>query len=253
MNITEIASKICRDMVVDVAHHDGQGYIITPFSYPDGDLVVLYFDTFGGAPRVTDMGATMSKFRQMGLSMTESRKVFIRAICHIQSVDFDEISFKKTLDPGMLGNGCLSFCEAIAKISNLQYEPSSRTVSSFSQRLEEMVISQIEEPKICTVSRNWTDPEIDPVERFPIDYKFNGALPPRFMFGINSEHKALAAVSAYTYFLKNNRPRSTLAVIDETSSVGDEGMSRLQQLLKIVIGIDGNEKSIKTFAETGEL
>ncbi|MGN6368385.1 MAG: DUF1828 domain-containing protein [Phycisphaerae bacterium] len=253
--IEDFASQLCPDLVLDVAVHDDQSYIITRFMYPDGDTVNLYVDAIEGRTRVSDMGTTLSKFREMGITVTSTRKDFIRAICDIQGVDFDTqgLCFRKVLEPDALGIGCIAFCEAIAKISNLQYEQASRTRSSFLETLDGVVSSRIEIPKLCTVVRDWNDPEIDPSGQFRVDYKFNGTAPPRLLFGVGSTSKALRAVETYAFFLKKNRMRSTLAVLDEEGVLGTDAQNRLEQLMPTLVGVAGNEDRIAKFAVGGEI
>jgi hypothetical protein len=250
MNAQIVAEKICPDVWQRVGARGDRSWIVTRFKYPDGDFINLYFEGFNGGIRASDFGHTIRKLHNSGVTLTEARRRFIAVVCRLHGIEFaDDIVFRKQLGETLVGADCIALCQAIAKISNLDYESTSRSVPAFSSQVDFLVENRIR--PYCTVTPAWNDPEIDPTGRFPVDYKFNGVTPPRFLFKVTSEEKRSRVGETYGFFAMKQRNLNSIAIVDEDAGIKDTQIDRLRKFMPTIIGLSGNEERITRFALEG--
>src|SRR5580658_2508435 len=124
MTATDLAKRLCGDLVRRVAEWNNRSFIVTNFHYPDGDLVNLYLESdndifTGHSVFLTDLGTTLFKARENGVEVTSPRERTIEAICNSYGMEFRAGILKKKLSEENPGADCLTFCEAISRISCL--------------------------------------------------------------------------------------------------------------------------------------
>jgi hypothetical protein len=241
------ASRLCSDFVRRVAQRGQFTFIVTQFKYPDGDFVSLYLDQSGDSIRVSDRGDTMFKCRIKGVEITDARRKWIETICGIYDLRFEDSVFYKRVTMERAGVDCLLFCEAIAKISSLEYDVEARQRSLLPAQVESIIHMRVE--PVRSVSRNWTDEKVDPKRSFTVDYRFNGTGAPRQMFHVASREKStlIAAVSSFQRLQGIFVP--TMSVVAQDLELGTHQLDRLQRAsTEIKFGTTGNEDRIVDFA-----
>lgn len=251
MNAELVAEKICRDVWQRVGKRDDRSWIVTRFRYPDGDFVNIYFESFAGGIQASDYGHTLRKLHLSGITLTEPRRNLIAVVCHLHGVTFDGTVFYKSLASDSVGVDCISLCQAIAKISNLDYESPSHAISSFSSQVD-FIVERLIKPH-CSVSVNWNDPEVDPTGRFPVDYKFNGVDPARYLFKVTTEEKRSRVGETCGFLKMKNRLPASVAVVDIDAGIKDSQIELLENFTKVIMGVSGNEDHIVRFALEGVL
>ena len=96
------------------------------------------------------------------------------------------------------------------------------------------------------VEEKWHDPEHDPENVYPIDYRVLGASDAWYMFGVSTVTKCLhAAISCYHYSVKGARFRS-LAIYRNKNSLAKRNTSPLDEVAK-TFSVDTEEDSLRDF------
>lgn len=248
IDVSTIAGRLCGDLVLDVAQRGDRSFVVSSFRYPDGDYVLIYFDNYGERDFATDRGTTLFKCTVDRIAITDARNELITSICRRYGVELRDGELRKPLsdNPGL---DCLRFCEAITRVSNLQYE-TAKDRSVLSDEVADFLEREVS--PFRKIQRGWTDPQIDPDGDYPVDYRLNGVGQPRNIFYVGSGGKS-TLVSAVSSFLRLNRLFvPTLAIVDPEIHLGRHHVGRLQRATtEIRFGLAGYEKDVIEFSLEG--
>lgn len=116
--------------------------IRTPFLYPDGDLVDLFYREEGEQKIITDLGETMRWLRSQTLSpkRTNKQKALIQDICMTLGVEFFQGELLVRVSPGQSLSEQLShLSQAIMRASDLWLTYRTRTPYTFVDEIEEFL------------------------------------------------------------------------------------------------------------------
>src|SRR5262249_21254532 len=103
------------------------------------------------------------------------------------------------------------------------------------------------EPK-RKVDEDWFA-DFDSGHGYPVDFRMNGALPPRHLFYVSSQNKSDIVASVVHYLASRDIKVPSLAVVDPKLELGVERQNRLEEAVSTIIrGVDGNEDDITEFA-----
>jgi hypothetical protein len=200
-----------------------------------------------GTVHISDRGITLLKVKQSGVDLTQSRLEWIGTICGLHGLKSVSGAFSKTINAITSGADCLSFCEAITRISTLEYDAHHRQKSMLPMLIEGLLKQRLNPDR--KIWRNWTAEEHDFKKSFPVDYRFNGTRAARHLFHVMSDEKA-TLISAVSGFLKtHNIYVPTMSVVDQNLELGIHQLDRLQLAsTEIKFGFSGNENQIVEFA-----
>ncbi len=250
MDASELVSRLCKDIVRAVATRGLRTYIVTNFHYPDGESVNLYLESKGDAHWLSDLGTTLFKCISGGVDLTTTRRQFIESICNMHELQLEQTTLRKRLRLENAGVDCVSFCEAISRISTLEYQRENRQRSYLPEQVESLLVRRVE--PIRTIARRWTNPAIDLHESFPVDYRLNGRGEPRHIFHVASAEKSTLVSAVCNFFKAKDAYVPTLSIVDPDLELGEHYMDRLQLAsTQIRFGVSGNEDPIVQFALEG--
>lgn len=250
MNTTDLAARLCGDMVRAVVHRGIRSYIITHFHYPDGESLNLYLESKGEAVWVSDLGTTIYKCHVGGLELNDSRRQFIQSICNTYDLEMEKNILRKRLVDTTLGTDCMVFCEALSRISTLEYQREPRPRPYLAEQIDGLLKRKVE-PKRA-IERKWTNKLIDPQESFPVDYRLNGTGKPRHIFQVASADKSNLVSAVCNFFKAKDVYVPTLSIVDPDLELGEHHLDRLQLAsTHIRFGVSGNEDAIVKFALEG--
>lgn len=249
LDVKKLPSMLCPDFVVDVQQVAGKTCIITPMYYPNGDSINIYLRRSGREIIASDEGTTIDNLAHGLIKMTPDRRSLVESICRARGSSFATPSVTKVLKVKTLRDDILSFCQTINDISSLHYHAAHQDRSLFHDAVDAIIQKKVEVVRNVKVSRNWTNPDLDPKGSFPVDYHINESGPARNLFYVTSGSKALL-VTAVSHFLKSHKiDIPTLAVVDRDAEIKGRQLNRLQfSSTMLLVGIKGNEKRIVRFA-----
>ena len=248
MNAIDLASRLCEDMVRKVAKHDFRSYVITHFSYPDGDSINLYVERRGEETRVSDLGTTMHRCNLNGVEMTPKRAEFISTICKTYGVDFAENALSKQLTDD-IGVDCLDLCQSIIRVSNLEFDADTRQRSRLKEYVDRL-LQRFVAPK-RPITSQWTAPS-DHRHAYPVDFHMNSVGDARNIFHVASSEKSTLVSAVCNYLKLVDAFAPTMAIIDPKLNLGEHQLDRLQiSATELRWGVEDNEEAIVKFALSG--
>lgn len=247
MKAADLATRICKDLVRAVAQRGMRTYIVTAFTYPDGESVNLYVENTNGETWLSDLGTTIFKVNTCGLSLTLPRHHFIQAICNTYGLQMEDATLRKRLSPNNAASECVAFCEALTRISTLEYQRELRQ-RSYLPELVDSLLQRTVEP-VRPIARAWTNPEIDLHQSFPVDYRINGkGASPRHIFHVASAEKSTLVSAVCNFFKSKNAYVPTMSIVDPDLNLGEHFLDRLQLAsTQIRFGVVGSEDIITRF------
>lgn len=250
MTIDQLAEKLCKDLVRGVHQRGDRRFISTVFSYPNGDSIVVYVKGEGESLRLTDLGSTHFSLSVGGVDFTEPRRKFISSVCALYDVETDgEHHLSKPLREESIGADFIMFCEALVRISTLQYDVFPRTRSYFAQEVESLVAAKIETRR--PVTKRWSDPKSDPRRAHVVDYHMNTIGEPRNILVVPSAGRVDTAADIIRFW-HEWYPAKSMAIVDAELNIPEVAMERLRSAAdSVVMGLSGNEESVVKFALGG--
>jgi hypothetical protein len=250
MLIGDFADRLCRDIVHSVGRRDDRSFVVTTFRYPDGDLIALYAEGRGEDSYLTDKGTTLFKCTVSRIQMNEARQDLVDSVCRRYGVTLRDGELRKALRMQSFGLDCLRFCEAMTRISNLQFDADARSRSAFTEQVAALLERRV--APVRPILRRWTNPQLDPQGDYPIDFCVGDGNEARNVFAVGSAGKS-TLVSAVSSFLKlHGAYVPTLSLVDPEIKLGTHHLNRLQRAsTEIRFGVIGNEQDIVQFALAG--
>lgn len=251
--ISSFAENLCSSLIVDAVSIRERHFIVTPFRYPDGDFVSIYLTSRANKRKLSDFGATFEKFDLDGIDAhTEWRQSLIETVCALTGVNYDGREFSKEIKDEDPNEALVALCDAISRISNIQYEQSVKTHSELPEQIYSVLNDRVRESR--SITRNWHEPNLDPHKAFPVDFHVNGDGTPANLFHVSSSQKSMTVAAVVNFFRYNNLRARTMAIVDKDKALGERPTERLQMSAdEIRFGVEGNEESIAAFALGGPL
>lgn len=248
MTIEIFAASVCKDLIYGLGKRGDRSFIVTTFTYPDGDHVPLYLDHAGGVPVLTDRGTTLFKCVEDGLDMkVVSRLDLISAVCASLGVEFANNALRKPVATERPGLDMVALLTAIARISNYQYDRETKSRPVIHQQVRRLLQSQVK--PIKSVEPNFVYSDVDATAAFPVEFKV-GDQSPRHIFTIQSAQKSNVVVATTQYLKAREHGAPTLAVIGSDVKLTVKDYERLSAVTRQIIknGPEGHEDEIADFA-----
>jgi hypothetical protein len=146
------------------APHDSYVRLRTPFLYPDGDVIDLYYSDRSGTPTLTDLGETIRWLRMQSASLKRSPKQqqLIQDVCQTHGVEFFKGMLILRLAPQTrLADGVMRLAQAALRVGDLWFTMRTRTVQSAVDEIAEFLTernipTERAEKLVGRSGRGWT-------------------------------------------------------------------------------------------------
>jgi hypothetical protein len=144
-------SPICEQLTTSVgalftcSPLNGYIRIRTPFLYPDGDVIDLYYEEKQGIATITDLGETLRWLRMQTMSEHKSvkQRQLINDICLNHGVEFYRGTLTVRLKPGDdFAQAVTRLAQAALRVSDLSFTFRSRSTESFADEVEDLLRSR---------------------------------------------------------------------------------------------------------------
>jgi uncharacterized protein DUF1828 len=193
--------KVCDQLSLE---DEGQGrYIVhTPFSFDDGDNLIIILRERGGERVLTDEGHTY-----MHLSYDLDEKALKEGTR--QEIITDTLSYFDVEDRGgelvlpvqadSYGNALYSFVQALLRISNLTFLSREQVARVFESDFRAFLSEIVPEERRIF---KWHHPIHDPNAHYPADCYVNGSATSTVIFALNSDASVQAATISLLQYEK---------------------------------------------------
>lgn len=122
--------------------HDSRVRVRTPFLYPDGDVIDLFYSDAGGARTLTDLGETVRWLRMQTLTPRRSpnQRQMIEDVCLNHGVEFFKGMLVLRLLPGdRLVDGVFRLGQASVRVADIWFTLRTRAVESVTEEVADFL------------------------------------------------------------------------------------------------------------------
>lgn len=248
LSLNQLAEKICTDLIYGTRTRHERSFIVTNFSYPDGDSINAYLEREKQNVFLSDKGVTRFKALDRRIDFADASHLSrIGAICALHNVIWNGVEIKRKVSLRTAPADMLAFCQATLRLADLAWHHGRQQKRTFPESIESFVVDRIEPHR--KVERGWTLSAVDTKQVYPVDYHFNTTTPAVNMLTIGSSSKATFASAVANFLRAHNDKSSIIAVVDVEANLGDKHVRRLQLACdELVFGIAGNEDRITKLA-----
>lgn len=251
MNLDEIKTGVCDDLVRGISTRGFRSFIETQFKYPDGDFIVLYLEGKGARTQISDLGTTAYKLKMDNIDLTSDRHAqLITGVCNLYGVTFSGRKIRRPIQQESVSLDFLAICEAILRISNLEFEVVRRQHTALRSRISNLLAADVGSRR--KLDSDWFAP-FDDNHSAPVDFRLNTVGEPRHIFHVASQVKSERVFGITCYLRLHDIDVPTMSIVDDRvfSSLTRGMQDRLGDVCEIVRGVAGNEPSIVEFALSG--
>lgn len=219
--------------------------VLAPLFHEDGDMIDIFLDlgTDPLAPiRITDHGLTLMRLSYgYDLDTPAKRKVFARILSENGVSEDRGRLFLETRPEGVYP-ALLQFAQTVAKVSNMQAFKREVVQNLFYELLADFVKSNL--------SRYRPEANFMPIsdrDDLEVDWRFDVAPRPIFLFGVKDNLKARLATLSCLEFHRNHIPFRSVVVHDDF----ENGLSRKDRA-RITNAADKQFATLSDFTSNAE-
>lgn len=203
----------------------GVRQLIAPFYHEDGDMVDIFLTDSPSAPgkiRICDYGLTLMHLSYTYDIDTPNKERILDNIITESGLQRDDGNIFIDVAPDMIYPYIFQFAQAVGKVSSMQYFKREVIRSLFYEQLAEFI--EVNLTHYQPNAKVYPIPTRDDLE---VDYSFNFAQKPIYLFGIRDEAKARIATISCLEFQKYNIPFRSMAVHEDMEALPKKDKQRI--------------------------
>ncbi|MBN1362984.1 MAG: DUF1828 domain-containing protein [Sedimentisphaerales bacterium] len=228
MNLVELREefrrKICDE--IDIEDQGLQRYIVyTPFMFDDGDhFVVVLKRESNDRWILTDEGHTFMhiSYDNLDVSHGTRRSIVDQTLLSFAMVN-DSGEIRLDVPEGAFGDALFSFLQGLTKITDIRFLTRERAKSTFMEDFRQLVSEKIPGQRLTL---DYTDPEHDQKQFYPVDCRVNGTVRPLFIFAVSNDLKCSAAHTTILQFEKWGRRFNSMAIFEDQTQINRSILAR---------------------------
>jgi len=214
--------------------------IQTPFLYPDGDIIDIFFQGEGNTGTLTDLGETLRWLRMQTVTQRQSRKQqqLIADICLTHNIEFFQGMFMaRVRRPEDFVDAITRLCQCVLRVSDLWFAFRNKIGESIVEDVEDLLrennIAFNRSPKVVGRSAKLWQP----------DFQTRGKEHSSFMRVLSTGSRAVARTMVYqstsmwhdlNYFTVGKEAIQLISLFDDTMDVwNQEDIQLLESLSEI--------------------
>jgi hypothetical protein len=183
---------------------DGALLVSSPFLYRDGDGLPVYLETDkNGKPMLTDKGHSLMRLSydmdvDKVVENRGNRNDLFKSALFTGQVKNHAGRLVRSIDENTdVAQAVFRFIQTMIRVNDLEYLNKERVRSTFKDDVHDFVMRAVGSE---AVNENWSDPENDPDDIYPADYKIDRPDRPVALFALTSDSAARdATISALHY------------------------------------------------------
>lgn len=229
--IQELEAGLCQALCAKVKlrpRPDGNIYVSTPFSFPDGDHLSIYLRRLpSGGFRLTDLGSTM-----MHLSYEQDvdklkdgnrNKVFTQILSEVGISDDDGELFVE-VPAQSLATGIFQLGQGLTRVHDLTFLNRVQVENTFYEDLKGRLQDIVGQERII---ENYVPRGVDKAEEYTADFCIEGGKRPLLIWGVPSQTKARLATIVLQHLRQQQFSFRSLIVYADMAAIPRADVSRL--------------------------
>jgi len=245
----QFREKVCKEIATTKEGID-RYYISTPFTFEDGDGLVMILKKEKDKWILTDEGHTfmhLSYFIDIDVIREEgNRKDLVDSILSMYSVKNRNGELVLEIPNGEYGDALFSYVEALIKISDITYLSKEQVESTFIEDFQRLISKSIPEDKITF---DWYDAKTDPHKTYVVDCKIETEKRKILLFALNTDKKILRATIILQHFKLLKMKFESIGIFESQEEVADRKAIALfsDAVDKQFSAIEGKENDIEEY------
>jgi hypothetical protein len=223
--------------------------VYTPFQFEDGDHYVVILKREGNDWVLSDEGHTFMhlSYEDVDLSSGMRAQLIDQALASF-SVKNDSGELRLLIPGKDYGNALFSFVQALGKIAHTALWTQDRVKSTFFEDVAEIIETTA---PIGSVQQEFVDLDIDPNERYPIDFALSGKGSRKwFVFAIANDTHCQQATIACLHYENAKYPFSSMVIFEKQEKINRKYLAQLTDVTGKSFSTIGESARIKKFLET---
>ncbi|MFP3979140.1 DUF1828 domain-containing protein [Marinobacter sp. KMM 10035] len=225
MDAKDLQSELCKGFVIRPTEGDGLS-ICTPFTYDDGDSVVIFVMPLkDGSFRVDDNGEAAFRLMTDGMSPDHNKaKSWLKSLEASHNVIWDEIDdelFAVAGSAASVADASMRVAECSAQMQVLSAFRQERKVSDF----KEQIMNVLREVERETNVETRYDVPADPNHQIFVDAYFMAKTPISVVIATSGE-RLLEAELLWSTTQQISDPMRVIAVFEDMSKFSDKQLAR---------------------------
>ena len=224
-------------------------FISTPFTFEDGDALVIIFKKEKQDWILTDEGHTfmhISYFMDTDVSREDgTRKEIVDSVLSMYSVKNRNGELMIEIPNAEYGDALFSFVEALIKITDTTYLSREMVKSTFLEDFKKVVSSAV--PSESAIF-DWYDSK-DIQRTYRVDCRIETKKEPILIFALDSDKKILRATITLQHFKLNKMGFEAIGIFESQEEIGDrKAIATFSDVVdKQFSTIEGKEEDIKEY------
>ena len=203
----------------------GVKQLIAPFFHEDGDMIDIFITESPSAPgkiRICDYGLTLMHLSYTYDIDTPNKERILDNIISENGLQREDGNIFVDVAPDMMYPYIFQFSQTVGKVSSMQYFKREVIRSLFYEQLTEFIEINLTDYK--PKAKVYPIPTRDDLE---VDFSFNCANKPIYLFGIRDEAKARIVTISCLEFQKSNLPFRSMAVHEDMETLPKKDKQRI--------------------------
>lgn len=203
----------------------GVKQLIAPFFHEDGDMIDIFITespSESGKIRICDYGLTLMHLSYTYDIDTPNKERIFDNIIRENGLQREDGNIFVDVDPDMLYPYIFQFSQTIGKVSSMQYFKREVIRSLFYEQLTEFIEINLADYK--PKAKVYPIPTRDDLE---VDFSFNFAPKPIYLFGVRDEAKARIVTISCLEFQKSQLPFRSIAVHEDMEALPKKDKQRI--------------------------
>ena len=221
--------KVSREISL-IPEGVGRYRVLTPFTFDDGDHLVILLKSETGRWLITDEGHT---FMRLTYEIDETnlkkgkRQTVISDALSLYNVDDRDGEFAIQVHGDNFGDSLFSFIQAILRISDVALLTREFVKSTFMEDLFSFLSETVPESRR---QFDWHDEKHDPDAKYTVDCRINGSPKPLLIFGLPNDDKVQVVTITLLQIEKWGTKARSLGIFEDQEAISRKVLARFSDV-----------------------
>lgn len=246
VNVDAIQKAICASLCADVRvvpQEEDLLYVVTPFTFGDGDTYAIYLQTLpAGGFRITDLGGTLMRLsydNDLAKLKDGTRGRVFRQIVAELGLQEDNGEFYLDSPADQLGASIFRFGQAITRVHDLTFLNQVRVKSTFYDDLKRKLGAYVH---VDSIHEHYLVPGLVDAANYPVDFYLEGFARPLYLFGVATREKAMLTTIILQHLNAAKLDFRSMVVFQNSAEMPARDISRLMNAANDMISsLDADE------------